>query len=81
MNISLKIFPISDLNNSTTEMVVELTDGKLSEVLDWVEQKWEVNPYECAIMVLCNGQSLDLEADFDLSENDKVWIMPRLSGG
>jgi len=81
MKVFLKIFPIADISDSSSELDIELTSGKFSEVLQLLEQRWGVDPLDCAIMVICNGQAMDIHKDFDLKDNDKVWIMPRLSGG
>jgi len=81
MKILLKVFPIADINDSTQEFELELDNGKLGEVLEWLKQTLGIDPHSGVLMILCNGQSLDLLKEYDLSANDTLWAMPMLAGG
>jgi len=81
MNVNVKIFPIAGLNESTQVMDITLNEGSPGELLEILSGRLGADPRERSIMVLVNGQCIDVESDVVLSNGDMIWLMPRLSGG
>jgi len=81
MKVSVKVFPIAGVSDATQELEVTLSEGNLSELVAFLQQRFSVDPHDESIMILHNGQALDSYADVILSEGDRLWMMPCLSGG
>jgi len=81
MKIYVKIFPIAGVSDAAQEMEVTLAEGKLSELITLLQNRIGSDLSERSIMLLHNGQSLNIDDDVILTEGDRVWAMPRLSGG
>jgi molybdopterin converting factor small subunit len=81
MNVHVKIFPIAKLNNTAQELEVELAQGHLSELMVFLRRQIGDEISEKSLMLLHNGQGLDMNTDMVLQEGDKLWLMPMLSGG
>jgi len=81
MNIQVKIFPIAGCNDTSHEIEITLSQGHLGELMSYLQQYLGKDLHDESVMVLHNGQGLDLNSDVQFKEADKVWVMPRLSGG
>ena len=81
MKVSVKVFPIAGVSDAAQELEVTLSGEKLSELIAFLQQRFSVDPRDESIMILHNGQALDSYVDVILSEGDRLWMMPCLSGG
>ena len=81
MIVNVKIYPIAGLNDSAKEKEVTLSEGCLSELLTILGQKLGDDLRNHGVMILNNGHSLDIDEEATLTDGDKIWVMPRLSGG
>jgi len=81
MIVNVKIYPIAGLNDSAKEKEVTLSEGRLSELLVILNQQLGDDLCKYGIMILNNGHSLDIDAEATLTDGDKIWVMPHLSGG
>ena len=81
MKVSVKVFPIAGVSDAAQELDVTLSEGNLSELIAILQQRFSVDPHDERIMILHNGQAIDSYADEILSDGDRIWMMPCLSGG
>ena len=81
MNVIVKVFPIAGLSDETQEMAVTLSDGNLCELIALIQKRLDADLRVSNIMILHNGHSIDIDNDTALENGDRVWLMPRLSGG
>ena len=81
MKINVKIYPIAGLNEATQVMDAALDEGNLSELVTFLCRQLGADLREYGVMILNNGQSLDIESNVILNDGDNIWVMPRLSGG
>ena len=81
MNINVSIFPISGVCNTKQEFDIELGEGKLSELLALLQERFDADFNRGDIMLLHNGCSIDLNEEATFSQGDKAWFMPHLTGG
>jgi len=81
MSIHVKVFPIAGVCDAAQVMDVTLNEGCLSELMTILTRQLGTDPRKQGIMILNNGQSLDVDADASLNDGDNLWVMPRLSGG
>jgi len=81
MNIQVSIFPISGVCSSKQEFSISLSDGKLSELIAILHERFDADLRRDDIMLLHNGSSIDLKGEAEFSEGDRVWFMSHLTGG
>ena len=81
MRVNVKVYPIAGVSDATQEMEVALTEGNLNELMTLLQERLGAGLCEKSVMILYNGQALDLKADVVFSNGDQLWVMPCISGG
>ena len=81
MKIYVRIFPIAGLFDATQELEVKLIEGRLSELMNSLNQSLGADLLDKDILILHNGHSLDIKSDTLFSDGDQIWIIHCLSGG
>ena len=79
--VRIKVFPLADVTDAAFETELTMTEGNLFECMTFLNKHFGTELREKGIMILHNGQSLDIHADAEVSDGDQVWVLPRLSGG
>ena len=81
MKIYTRIFPIAGLLDATQELEVTLTEGSPGELMKSLNQLLDTDLCDKDILILHNGQSLDIKSNTLLSDEDQIWVINCLSGG
>ena len=81
MKIQVRIFPIAGLCDKTEEHEIPLEDGSLNGLMARLRELLgaDLSGNE-KLMFLHNGYALDIEKTV-FRDGDKLWLLPRLSGG
>ena len=82
MKIYVKIFPIAGICEASREMEFSLSDGNLNELLKCIREEMSTAPLPLdTLMFLLNGRGLDLNENVQFHDEDRLWILPLISGG
>jgi len=79
--VKIKVFPLADVVDASFETELTLTDGSLYECMTYLNTHFGTELREKDIMILHNGQSLDIFANAVINDGDQLWVLPCLSGG
>jgi len=82
MKIFVKMFPIPGICTESREMEFALCEGNLNELLVCLqEQVGAITlPLE-TLMFLHNGRGVDINENLQFRDEDRLWILPQISGG
>jgi len=82
MKVQASVFPIAGATNRKQELELTLEMGNLEEALAQIEERLVVNlPKTETLLLLHNGQGLDLSKEAVFNDGDQLWILQQISGG
>jgi len=81
ISVKVKVFPIAGLNDAAQELTIILSTGSFGELMKRLQQQLGADPREKGVMILHNGQSVEVNEGASIEDNDQIWVLPRLSGG